>query len=93
MIRAIFLYNIFSMPVIAVHYRYFDRQTNHIGEGEAVVRVHQGDFDPDLAEHRAYLEHHLAQAVAKEYPEHQEQSLTIIIVNTSTFEELRSDPL
>jgi hypothetical protein len=81
------------MPVIVVHYRYFDRKTNHTGEGEAVVRIHQGNFDPDLAEHRAYLEHHLAQAVAKEYPEHQEQSLTIIIVNTSTFEELRSDLL
>jgi hypothetical protein len=79
------------MPVIAVHYRYFDRKTNHTGEGEAVIRVHQGDFDPDLAEHRAFLEHHLAQAVVKEYPEHQEQSLAIIIVSTSTIDEARSD--
>jgi hypothetical protein len=79
------------MPVIAVHYRYFDRKTNHTGEGEAVIRVHQGDFDPDLAEHRAYLEHHLAQAVVKEYPEHQDQSLAIIIVSTSTIDEARSD--
>ncbi len=66
---------------------------NHTGEGEAVVRVHQGDFDPDLAEHRSYLESHLTQAVVKEYPEHQEQNLTIIIVNTSTLDELKSDLL
>jgi hypothetical protein len=79
------------MPIIAVHYRFFDRKTSHTGEGEAVVHVHQGDFDPDLAEHRSYLESHLAQAVAKEYSEHQEHGLTIIIVSTSTLEELRSD--
>jgi hypothetical protein len=82
-----------TMPIIAVHYRYFDRKTQHTGEGEAVIRIHQDNFDPDVAEHRSYLEHHLAQAVAKEYPQHQEKGLAIIIVNTSTLEELKIDPL
>jgi hypothetical protein len=79
------------MPIIAVHYRFFDRKTNHTGEGEAVIHVYQDDFDPDLAEHRAFLEDHLAQAVVKEHPEHQEHGLTIIIVNTSTLEEVIDD--
>jgi hypothetical protein len=76
------------MPIIAVHYRYFDRKTNHTGEGEAIVRVCQENFDPDLAEHRR---HHLAQAVAKEYPEHQEQGIAVVIVNTSTLDALKSN--
>jgi hypothetical protein len=79
------------MPIIAVHYRYFDRKTNHTGEGEAIIRVHQDNFNPDLAEHRSYLEHHLAQAVIKEYPEHQEQGIAVVIVNTSTLDALKSD--
>ncbi len=73
------------MSHFAVHYRFIDRDTGQTGEGDALVGLDGEDaagcldLGCESPERRAWLEGHLADAIAKEFPRHKPGSLVVLV--------------
>ena len=73
------------MTDFAVRYCFFDRDSGHTGEGNALVRLDgsdatgRQDLGCDHPEQRQWIEGYIAVAIANEFPQHIPERLVVLI--------------
>lgn len=81
------------MTLLHVCYRFFDRDSGHTGEGNALVRLDGRDATGTLdlgcddPEQRQWIEGYLAEAIANQFPQHTPGRLVVLITRCTAAEE------